>query len=82
MNESDAPESSSEKRVVFPKTIGRNSNGIGAGGSGNTSQTKEEAFFHARSRCVVLLKVIGLDSSRAMQLLRSGVVRNPPVPGC
>ena len=32
MNESDAPESSSAKWVVFFKTMGRNSNGIGAVG--------------------------------------------------
>ena len=31
----------------FTKTIGKNSNGIGAGESGTTSSTKEEVFSHA-----------------------------------
>ena len=47
MNESDAPESSSAKRVGFHKTMGMNSTDIGAEWSGTTSSTKEEDFSHA-----------------------------------
>ena len=63
MKESDTPESSTAKCVVFPKTTGKNSNGIGAVGSGTTFSTKEEAFPMHPSRGGALLLVIGLNSS-------------------
>ena len=47
MKQSDDPESSSAKGVVLHKTVGRNSNGIDARGSGTIHSTKEEALSHA-----------------------------------
>ena len=59
MKDSDAPESSSAKCVVFHKTTGKNSNGIGAMGSGTTTSTTEEAFPHASVERGALLLVMG-----------------------
>ena len=62
--------------------MGKNSNGIGAGGSGTTSSTKEEAFSYASVEKCGTVVVIGLNSSRVVQLLKSGVELCPHVQEC
>ena len=79
MTESDALETSSEKWVVFHKTMGRNSNGDWCRGSGTTSSTKEEAFSHAsvKSGCTVVTDWADLLSCNV-----TADVRRATAPSC